>query len=339
MGAAQRMVDEAAEKARQNIESYGEERNEEEGEKYKFSTSDIDFAFGKNQETINEYVDKALSKENTLDYLKYGVPSEKLIKDTSDSFDVSHYYHALRDNDIRHIHNSHGIGTNEKYPITKEDLKAIPFIVQNYDKVIPKTDRNGNPGIVYVKVSEKGLTYYLEAVTTQYGNEPLLVNKQMIKTGIDDIPNIFGLYSAISKKQSQTEFLNDLKQIQKAYVQNVYQSNSVNQMVPQSQKNVKHSVSDQDYLSAVKRGDMEESQRMVDEVAKTAGYSVKAYHQTSSDFTVFNTDNPVAGRYDSETPSGIFFKTNDHDIGLGGKKQMAVFLNVGKFSVCINISM
>ena len=131
------------------------------------------------------------------------------------------------------------------------------------------------------------------------------------------------------------------------YPRGNYKSTSVNKSKPAgtsvSQKTQRGKTIvnnyDREYLSAVKRGDMEESQRMVDEVAKTAGYSVKAYHQTSSDFTVFNTDNPVAGRYDSETPSGIFFKTNDHDVGLGGKKQMAVFLNVGKFSVCINISL
>lgn len=42
------------------------------------------------------------------------------------------------------------------------------------------------------------------------------------------------------------------------------------------------------------------------------------YHQTGSRFTVFNTDNPSAGLNDSETPNGIFFKQNDHDIGVGG---------------------
>ena len=87
---------------------------------------------------------------------------------------------------------------------------------------------------------------------------------------------------------------------------------------------------DSDYLSAVEHGDMETAQRLVDEAAKAAGYTVKGYHQTAREFTVFNTDNPQAGLNDSETPNGIFFKTNDHDIGLEGKKQVAGYLNVGK---------
>ena len=54
------------------------------------------------------------------------------------------------------------------------------------------------------------------------------------------------------------------------------------------------------------------------------------YHQMSKVFTVFNTDNPVAGANDSETPNGIFFKQNDHDIGIGGDIQMAVYLRMEK---------
>ena len=47
------------------------------------------------------------------------------------------------------------------------------------------------------------------------------------------------------------------------------------------------------YMAAVKRGDMDEAQRMVDEAAGAAGYSVKAYHGTNNfGFTVFENENP-----------------------------------------------
>lgn len=87
---------------------------------------------------------------------------------------------------------------------------------------------------------------------------------------------------------------------------------------------------DSEYMAAVERGDMDEAERMVDEAAKAAGYTVKGWHQTAGDFTVFNTNNPSAALNDSETPNGIFFKTNDHDIGLDGKKQMPMYLNLGR---------
>ena len=44
---------------------------------------------------------------------------------------------------------------------------------------------------------------------------------------------------------------------------------------------------DTEYLSAVERGDMETAQKMVDEAAKEAGYTVKAYHGTREDFNEF----------------------------------------------------
>lgn len=85
---------------------------------------------------------------------------------------------------------------------------------------------------------------------------------------------------------------------------------------------VQHSVSeeeDREYMDTVNSGDMDAAQQMVDKAASKAGYiPVTRYHQTGSVFTKFSTDNPVAGAYDSETPNGIFFKDNDHDIGVGG---------------------
>ena len=87
---------------------------------------------------------------------------------------------------------------------------------------------------------------------------------------------------------------------------------------------------DADYLAAVERNDMTTAQQMVDEAARAVGYTpADRYHQTAHKFTRFSTDNPVAGEYDSETPNGIFFKMNDHDIGIGGDIQMRAYLRTG----------
>ena len=82
------------------------------------------------------------------------------------------------------------------------------------------------------------------------------------------------------------------------------------------------SLNDSEYLDAVNRGDMETAQRLVDMRAAENGYSKKLYHQTGADFTTFNTENQQAGKYDGETPTGIFLKPDSNDIGLSGKKQM-----------------
>lgn len=96
---------------------------------------------------------------------------------------------------------------------------------------------NNKPGIVYVKVGSNNVVYYVEAITEKYGAEKLLINKQMLKTGIDDIPNLFGLKNAITKKQTESEFLSDLLQIRKAYARSEYQNQSVNNSIsPISEK-------------------------------------------------------------------------------------------------------
>lgn len=59
---------------------------------------------------------------------------------------------------------------------------------------------------------------------------------------------------------------------------------------------------DTDYLKAVEDGDMETAQKMVDEAAKKAGYSVKAYHGTPiKNITSFDSE-----KIGSNTDSGIF---------------------------------
>lgn len=52
------------------------------------------------------------------------------------------------------------------------------------------------------------------------------------------------------------------------------------------------------------------------------------YHQTGADFTVFNSNKEVAGKYDSELPTGYFLKTDSKDINVGGNKQMKVYANI-----------
>ena len=48
------------------------------------------------------------------------------------------------------------------------------------------------------------------------------------------------------------------------------------------------------YLDAVRKGDMETAQRMVDEAARRTGYVFRGYHGTpTGEFTVFSTDRVV----------------------------------------------
>ena len=64
----------------------------------------------------------------------------------------------------------------------------------------------------------------------------------------------------------------------------------------------KFSCDDEDYLLAVRAGDMDAAQEMVDEAAQKTGYTVKAYHGTNENFNVFRSEK---GRY-------FFSKSEDY---------------------------
>ena len=77
-------------------------------------------------------------------------------------------------------------------------------------------------------------------------------------------------------------------------------------------------------------GDWQNDPQRASKVVNVDGTPKVVYHQTAANITVFDNSHPVAGANDSETPNGFFFKENDHDIGLTGKRQMAVYLNMRK---------
>ncbi len=65
----------------------------------------------------------------------------------------------------------------------------------------------------------------------------------MIKTGINEIPNLHGLIAAINKKESSSQYLADLQKIREAYVQDVKENYS-NNRIAQLVDDVKNSLSE-----------------------------------------------------------------------------------------------
>lgn len=81
--------------------------------------------------------------------------------------------------------------------------------------------------------------------------------------------------------------------------------------------------SDEKYFGALERGDMETAQRMVDEAAKAAGYTTKAYHGTNApEFTEF-AESPIFG-------GAWFFSETSEYPAERGKRLMSVRLNPGR---------
>lgn len=194
------------------------------------------------QQKVNDYITHAIEYRNNPEtierqepLLDYAKVSDRLIDDLKDDIDLTGYVHALRDNDLRHILNSHGEGTPEKNPVTETDLQRIPEIVQDYDDVY-YVDHNGRTGIYYTKTYEdEGTTYYLEGIG-EYNSKKIkrLTNHQMLKLPAGEIPNIKALKDAIQKKKSRTPSTDDAANaVPRTYVQDVWSPAHSEQSVSQ----------------------------------------------------------------------------------------------------------
>lgn len=83
-----------------------------------------------------------------------------------------------------------------------------------------------------------------------------------------------------------------------------------------------------DLFAAVKRMDGNFDPKPASKVVNADGKPMVVYHQTGNEFTVFDPMHAGAGSSDQQTPFGIFLKTSDKDIGVKGKKQMALYANI-----------
>lgn len=164
---------------------------------------------------------------------------------------------------------------NKPVMIIKSNTNAddTTFVV-----VTNKVDTNDNPILAVIKLDGKGFYYNVELDSTvllsAYGkdkfsnylakafndNRILYLNKNSQQT---DIPGVQFPNNVLS-----ADYSNNL-----ARFKQIVNNNSM-------QKDRKNSHRDTQYLNAVNNGDMETAQRMVEEAAKEAGYTIKAYHGT-----------------------------------------------------------
>lgn len=75
-------------------------------------------------------------------------------------------------------------------------------------------------------------------------------------------------------------------------------------------------------------GDWQKHPNSSSKVVNADGTPMVVYHQTGNEFSVFDPMHSGAGSSDNQTPFGIFLKSSDKDIGINGKKQMALYANI-----------
>lgn len=83
-----------------------------------------------------------------------------------------------------------------------------------------------------------------------------------------------------------------------------------------------------DIAAIVKKYDKSYNPKPASKVVNEDGTPKIVYHQTENEFTVFEMRREGAGTRDNGTPFGIFLKSSNKDIGLRGKKQMALYARI-----------
>ena len=100
------------------------------------------------------------------------------------------------------------------------------------------------------------------------------------------------------------------------------QVKNVDNAQPTSAPDIRFSLSDHEtdknYFDAVSRGDTETAQKMVDEVAKNAGYTIRAYHGTNADFFTF--DKGRVGKGTDQYGAGFYFASAKEGAGYYGSR-------------------
>lgn len=75
-------------------------------------------------------------------------------------------------------------------------------------------------------------------------------------------------------------------------------------------------------------GDWQNHPESASKVVNKDGTPKVVYHQTENEFSIFDTRHEGAGTRDEQTLFGIFLKSSSRDIGLRGKKQMALYADI-----------
>ena len=262
-------------------------------------------------EQLEQFIQDAISDNRSDKKMYFGaIPADLAAKIQADTgLNVEKYNLSLGAYEIRKILKDHGDGVKEalrgQRAIQADDFAHIVDVVLNPTSIelsdqtymgkpaiIFKGNYNGRMNVVAV-VSDKRLDLFVQTI---YAN-----------TKKENLATPTGEQAPINTPEANSGI--------------VFSKDNV----AQKEENVKFSLSaetDTAYLDAVKRGDTETAQKMVDEAAKAAGYTVKAYHGTNAKFTVFK-----RGIKNGWIGKGIYFTDNKNYAKENGKRVISAYIN------------
>ena len=281
-----------------------------------------------NEIQLRDFIQKSLNGECLSEKKKmyFGAVSSELAERiyNETGIETENYNITISSNEIRKILlNSHGDEKTENLrgqrAITVDDILSIPRIIEEADSIeLDKKTYAGKPIIRFVKTFN-GKTTAVSYVSQKRHD----LGVQTMYSGIKKDSLVTAANAKAFTETSETTSNTAI------FDTNISQNDTdVNSSIREKGGNdTKFSLPEIDSngnkLSEQQREYFKDS-KVVDE----NGNLLVVYHQTDSDFTVFDTHHKGAGSYDYETPYGVFLKPTNENIGVNGSKQMQLYANI-----------
>lgn len=184
--------------------------------------------------SVNNFISESIKKKNMHQEMFLRTVSKdeaQRIKDKT-GYDVHGYSHYLNSDDLRHILNQHGTGAekqNDQIPLTTDDLKNIPDILNHPQKITKgnPTKREGLPTVRFIKPDSSGTYVIVEAI---HSKDKKLVVKTMWKKIV------------ARHRASNSDPLHTSTSAVNAIPPGGNQTSSINSIVSQGQKDVKSDI-------------------------------------------------------------------------------------------------
>lgn len=225
---------------------------------------------------------------------------------------------------------------------------ANPMVAEAYSDITKATDKIMPSGKVFGGATNRVIPAYIRAENpADFGNTDLSFEDALLGVSrnlgiseeeLSDVWEKVGKPNELWKVVHSSEMTDLLKKYGFDSVKaiergsptwGVFESNQAKSAVANKgsfgleNNDVRYSLSETDnkYLSAVESGDTETAQRMVDEVAKKSGYTIKAYHGTGYNFTVFDESKQGSNYEDwGRLGKGFYFAPNERDAKLWAER-------------------
>ncbi len=224
-----------------------------------------------------------------------GAVSTKLAEEIKKltGINVNNFKIAIEARQIDHILKDHGEkGKTDKSMSNPSDIAKMEYAIHNYDSLIPagKTQAythmvNGRNRTADTVLYEKDIgdkSYYVVQAVPDTKAKTLFIvtafiGKKGYKKEASQLINAKNL--DVTAKTGSANTSNGIVSHPKEVVNR--NGENISEEMKQERKGT-------EYFDAVKRGDMETAQRMVDEAAREAGYKDHLYHGTNAVFTKFD---------------------------------------------------